>query len=250
MRESARRIRTLAGRNIKEIVRDPTSIIFMIALPLVMEILFYFLFHDMTSQFAMKYLAPGIVVFSQAFLSLFAGILISTDRNSAFLTRLYVSKAKPYEFIFGYTLALLPLAIIQAILFFAVGGIIDSSLFCVRILYCILISPVTALFFIALGILFGATCNERSVGGVASVVVACQSMLSGMWFPVEGLNGFMLTLMKCLPFKNATDLMQNVLNGTGDASKDFALPLLIVLGYTAAAFVVAVAVFKNKMTDK
>ena len=29
----------------------------------------------------MKYLAPGIVVFSQAFLSLFVGLLISVDRN-------------------------------------------------------------------------------------------------------------------------------------------------------------------------
>ena len=36
----------------------------------------------MTSQFEMKYLAPGIVVFSQAFLTLFIGLLISLDKSS------------------------------------------------------------------------------------------------------------------------------------------------------------------------
>ena len=88
MKRSLSRIVTLTKRNLKEIVRDPLSLIFMIALPLLMEILFYSLFHNATSQFEMKYLAPGIVVFSQAFLSLFAGQLIAIDRSTSFLTRL------------------------------------------------------------------------------------------------------------------------------------------------------------------
>lgn len=129
MRESASRIITLTRRNIKEILRDPLSLVFMIALPLLMEILFYYLFHGMTNQFEMKYLAPGIVVFSQSFLTLFAGLLIAVDRSSSFLTRLYVSKARPFEFISSYMLAMLPLALVQSVLFFTVGGIIDSSIF-------------------------------------------------------------------------------------------------------------------------
>ena len=56
-----------------------------------MEIIFYLLFHNLTSQFEMKYLAPGIVVFAESFMALFVGILISSDRNTSFLTRLYVS---------------------------------------------------------------------------------------------------------------------------------------------------------------
>ena len=133
MRESLSRIGTLTKRNIKEILRDPLSLIFMMALPLVMEIMFYFLFHDKTDQFEMKYLAPGIVVFSQAFLSLFTGILISTDRNQAFLTRLYVSKARSHEFILGYAIAVLPAAAVQSVVFFAVGGIFDPSLFVIAL---------------------------------------------------------------------------------------------------------------------
>ena len=65
---------TFAKRCTKEILRDPLSLVFTIGLPLLMEVLFYFIFHNLTSQFEMCYLAPGIVVFSQTFLTLFIGL--------------------------------------------------------------------------------------------------------------------------------------------------------------------------------
>lgn len=241
------RILLLTKRNIKEILRDPLSLIFMLAMPLAMELLFYYIFHTMTEQFSMKYLAPGIVIFAQSFLTLFSGLLIAVDRETAFLTRLYVSKAKSHEFILGYALALLPIALFQSILFFIVGGIIDSTLFSLGMVYSILISLVTSLFFIGMGILLGCLTNEKSIGGIASIIIAGQSVLSGMWFPTEGLKGGMLTLMKCLPFKNATDLAQNMLNGVSNVTKDVLIPLAIVIGYAIVAFIAAVSVFGRKM---
>ena len=247
MRESIKRTITLTGRNVKEIMRDPLSLAFTIAMPLFMEIVFYFIFHNLTDQFAMKYLAPGIVVFSQSFLSLFVGLLIAVDRGTAFLTRLYVSKAKSYEFIFGYMLAVLPLAVIQSILFFIVGGIIDNGVFSVNMIYSILVSYVTSAFFIGFGLLLGSVCNEKAIGGVASIVIAGQSVLSGMWFPKEGLSGGMITVMKCLPFKNATDLVQNVLTGINNVIDDFVIPFVVVLAYTIVVLTIAVIAFRRKM---
>ena len=247
MRNSLSRIVALSKRNAKEIVRDPLSLIFMIGLPLFMEILFYLLFHKLTDQFQMKYLAPGIVVFSQAFLALFTGQLIALDRSTSLLTRLYVSRAKPVEFILSYALPILPLTLLQSVLFFLVGGIFDTSLFGAGMLLAILFSLLTSLFYIAMGILFGALCTEKSIGGIASILVACQSLLSGMWFPIEGLGAGMLHLMNALPFRNATQLVQNAALGFGDAWGDLFRPLLILLGYTLAAFVCAVLVFRRKM---
>ena len=247
MRESLSRIWTLTKRNFKEILRDPLSMCFTLGLPLVMEVLFYLIFHGLTEQFEMKYLAPGIVAFSQAFLTLFVGLLIATDRNTSFLTRLYVSKAKSHEFIFGYTLALVPMVLIQSALFFIVGGLFDSSLFGVGMIWGVLLSLVTSLLFMAFGILFGSLCNEKSIGGVSSIVITGQSVLSGMWFPTEGMKGGFLTVMKVLPFKNATCLIQNVVTGVNDAASDLIKPLIIVLVYTIAAFVAAILAFKSRM---
>ena len=186
-------------------------------------------------------------MFAQAFLTLFTGLLISTDRRTSFLTRLYVSRARSFEFIFGYALAVLPIALAQSVLFFLAGGLFDTSMFSARLVPAILLSLVTSLFFIAAGILFGSICSEKSIGGVSSLVICGQSVLSGMWFPVEGLSGGVLKLMNVLPFKNATALVQNVVVGVNDSFRDLTRPLLIVLGYTAVMFVAAILAFRRKM---
>ena len=247
MRNSVSRIYALSKRNAKEIVRDPLSLIFTFGLPLFMEVLFYLLFHKLTDQFQMKYLAPGIVVFSQAFLALFTGQLIALDRSTSFLTRLYVSRAKPVEFLLSYALPILPLTLVQSVLFFVVGGIFDTELFGAGMAFAILFGIFTSLFSIAMGILFGSVCSEKSIGGIASILVACQSLLSGMWFPIEGLGEGMLNLMNALPFRNATQLVQNAALGFGDVWADLWRPFLILLGYTLAAFIGAVLIFRKKM---
>ena len=138
----------------------------------------------------------------------------------------------------------------QSLLFFLVGGCFDASIFSVGMVYSILLSLVTSLFFIAVGLLLGTLCNEKSIGGVASIIIAGQSVLSGMWFPIEGLSQGFLTAMRVLPFRNATLLVQNALNGIGDVLTDFLWPLLIVLGYTVVAVIAAIIAFGAKMKEK
>ena len=244
------RIFALIKRNVKEILRDPLSLAFMLAMPLGMELLFYFIFHGQSQQFEMKYLAPGIVAFAQAFLSLFSGLLIALDRSSAFLTRLYVSRAKSSEFILGYAFSLFPIAFAQSVIFFLVGGIIDPSIFSVTMIVAVFLSLIPATFFIGTGILLGSLCNEKSIGGVASIVIAGQSMLSCMWFPPESLGKGVLTVMRVLPFKNAAELLQKGFLGYSDFFHEFWQPLLILLAYTVAVFALAILVFKKKMREK
>ena len=250
MNSSLKRISALTFRNFKEILRDPLSLVFTIGLPLFMEILFYFIFHKMTSQFEMISLAPGIVAFSQSFLSLFVGMLISVDRHSSFLTRLYVSKAKSHEFIIGYILSVIPIVLFQSILFFVVGVIIEPSIFSIGILYAILMSLFTSIFFIITGILIGTICSERSVGGIASIFISGQSLLSGMWFPMDKFSDTIIAIMNALPFRNANMLLQNVMVGINDGLKDLLFPMLIVLGYTILNFIIAIFLYKKKMSSK
>lgn len=250
MNSSFRRISALTIRNLKEILRDPLSLIFTIGMPLFLEILFYFIFHKMTAQFQMMYLAPGIVAFSQSFLSLFVGMLISIDRNSSFLTRLYVTKAKSHEFIIAYILSVIPIVLFQSILFFGVGAIIDTSIWSIGILFAILMSVYTSIFFIVTGILIGTICNERAVGGIASIFISGQSLLSGMWFPLDGFDKTIITIMNALPFRNANMLIQNTMLGISDGLNQLLFPMLIVLGYTVLNSIIAIFLYKKKMTAK
>lgn len=250
MNNSIKRIFVLTKRNIKEIFRDPLSLVFTIGLPILMEILFYLLFAKFTDQFQMKYLAPGIIVFSQAFISLFVGLLISNDRSSSFLTRLYVSKAKSHEFIISYCLSIVPLIFVQSILFYVVGVIFDNSLLSINILYSILFSIVTSIFYIGGGVLIGSLCNEKSVGGIASIFISGQSLLSGMWFPIEGLDSTFINIMEFLPFRNATLLVQNALNGYASLLVDLVKPLVIILVYGLIVILISIFIFKKQMKNK
>ena len=56
--------------------------------------------------------------------------------------------------------------------------------------------------------------------------------------------------MNILPFKNATLLIQNTLNGFNDVINDFIYPLINVLGYSVIIFILAIIVFKKKMKTK
>ncbi len=250
MNKSLKRTVTFTKRNLIELIRDPLSLVFLIGLPLFMEVLFFFIFHEMTDQFEIKNLAPGIVVFAQAFTTLFAGILISLDRASSFLKRLYVSQARPFEFIFGYMLSLLPVSVVQSALFFAVGGILDPTFWSIGMICGVLLGIVTSLLFIGFGILFGSVCGEKSVGGVSSIIIIGQSVLSGMWFPTEGLGDGITAIMNVLPFKNATTLIHNAVNGCDDPVSGIAVPLLIVIGYTIAVFIAAIAAFRKNMQNR
>ena len=109
--------------------------------------------------------------------------------------------------------------------------------------WAVLISLVTSLLFISFGVFFGSVFSEKSIGGIASIVITCQSVLSGIWFPIEGLNGGFTTLMNILPFRNASLAVQYALTGDGGVP----IPTLIVLGYTAVIFAVSVFVFGKKM---
>ena len=95
--------------------------------------------------------------------------------------------------------------------------------------------------------MFGSICNEKSIGGVSSIIICGQSVLSGMWFPVDTLSGGIKKVMEALPFRNAHLLIQNAELGIENAFNDFILPLIIVLAYTVVAFTFATVIFKKNM---
>jgi hypothetical protein len=64
------------------------------------------------------------------------------------------------------------------------------------------------------------------------------------------MSGGFIVVMNILPFKNATILLQNSLNGINDIYKDFIIPLIIVLSYTIVVFILSIVMFKKKMKSK
>ena len=115
----------LARRNFKELYRDPVSIILGLLMPVGLLVLFVIIEKNAPIEiFTPDMLTPAITIFSFAFLIMFSAVLLSKDRQSAFLIRLLTTPLKPIDFILGYFIPFLPFAFFYILLCFVVGIIL------------------------------------------------------------------------------------------------------------------------------
>lgn len=238
-------MRTLnfAKRNFKEIARDPLSLIFAVILPLFL--LFIFQQFDIPNEsYNLENFTPGIVVFGFSFITLFAAMLISKDRTTSLLIRLGVSPMKPAEYISGYMLSIIPIILIQNILFFILAICLGLS-FSINIIWAILVSIIIAILFIAIGIIIGSISSEKASSGISSIVVQLVCFTSGMYFPKEALGSVFGKICEYLPFESALTILKGIMNNSLESIE--ARNVIIFVIYTISILVVSVMVFKKKM---
>ena len=234
-----------AKRNAKEILRDPLTVAFGLGFPLVLILLLSAIQANIpVSLFEIGQLAPGIAVFGLSFMTLFSATLIARDRGSSLLQRLYTTPLAPLDFILGYTLPVVPFAVAQSIVCYAVAVLLGLEV-TVNILFAVLfILPISVLF-IALGLLFGSILNDKQVGGICGALLTnLSAWLSGTWFDLDLVGGAFREIAYLLPFVHAVELERAVLAGNFDGM----LPhLWWVLGYAAVSLFAAVLLFLRQM---
>lgn len=240
-----KRTLTFAKRNAKELIRDPLNLIFGIGFPLVLILLLSAIQANIpVSLFEIHSLAPGIAVFGLSFITLFSATLISKDRGSAFLQRLYTTPLTSRDFILGYTLPIIPLSLIQGAVSYLAAIPLGLDVTPNVLLALVLLIPV-ALLYIALGLLFGSILTDKQVGGVCGALLTnLSAWLSGVWFDLELVGGAFKAIANALPFVHAVELERAAISGSfGDILQH----LLWVLGYAAAAIFAAVYLFLRQM---
>ena len=239
------RMLTFANRNTKEILRDPLTLFFGLGFPLVLILLLSAIQANVpVSLFEIEHLAPGITVFGLSFMTLFSATLIAKDRGSSLLQRLYTTPMTPMDFILGYTLPIVPIAVAQSVICYAVAACLGLEI-TVNILIAVLFMIPVSVFFIALGLLFGSILSDKQVGGICGALLTnLSAWLSGVWFDLELVGGVFKKIANALPFVHAVEMERAIVRG------DFAdiLPhLWWVLGYSVVALAIAVLLFLKQM---
>ena len=238
-------MRTLnfAKRNFKEIIRDPLCIIFSVLLPLFLLFIFKQI-NIPNESYELHNFTPGIVVFGFSFITLFTAMLVSKDRTSSLLIRLGISPMKPIEYILGYMLSIIPLTLIQNVLFFILAIALGLS-FSINIIWAILISIVVAILFIAIGIILGSLFSEKASSGISSIVVQLVCFTSGMYFPRELLGDVFSRICEYLPFESCVTIIKGVMNANLES---ITIRNIIVFSiYTILALIISILIFKEKM---
>lgn len=234
-----------SGRTAKEILRDPMNLIFGLGFPVILILLLQAIQANIpVSLFEIGSLAPGITVFGLSFMTLFSATLVARDRESAFLQRLYTTPLTAADFVLGYLIPILPIAAAQTLICYLAAIVFGLSV-TAAILYGVLFTLPTALFFIALGLFCGSVFSVKQVGGICGALLTnLTAWLSGVWFDLDLVGGLFRKIANLLPFVHAVEMERAVLRG--DMAGIFP-HLFWVVGYMAAMTVLAVLFFLRQM---
>ena len=239
------RMMTFASRNAKELLRDPLNLFFGLGFPLVLILLLSAIQANIpVALFEIQHLAPGITIFGLSFMTLFSATIIAKDRGSSLLQRLYTTPLTAMDFILGYTLPVIPIAMAQCVVCYLAAIVLGLPV-TVNILFAILMILPVSLLYIGLGLLCGSMFNDKQVGGICGALLTnLSAWLSGVWFDLDLVGGAFRKIAYALPFVHAVDMERAVLQG------NFAgiFPhLWWVLGYAAVLLSLAVLMFLRQM---
>ena len=236
---------TFAKRCAKEILRDPINLAFGLGFPIVLLLLLSAIQANIpVNLFEINTLTPGITVFGLSFMTLFSATLIAKDRESAFLQRLYTTPLTSFNFIIGYMLPLLPIAIVQTVICYLVAIPLGLN-FSINIIYAVVGIIPMAVFNIALGLLCGSIFTVKQVGGICGALLTnLCAYLSGIWFDLELVGGLFKKIAIILPFFHASEMEKALFSGEFSIALSHVAPIII---YAVVVTVVAVLCFLNQM---
>lgn len=242
------RMLTFAKRCTKEILRDPINLGFGLGFPLVLLVLLSTIQANIPVHlFEIDSLTPGITVFGLSFMTLFSATLIAKDRESALLQRLYTTPLKAIDFILGYMLPILPIALGQTLIcyLFAISlGLTFSE----NVIYAIIGIIPMAIFNIALGLLCGSLFGVKQVGGICGALLTnLSAWLSGVWFDLNLVGGAFEKIANALPFVHAAELEKALFHGNFEVAVAHVLPIVL---YSVGATAIAMFCFWRRMNDQ
>ena len=236
---------TFAHRNVKEILRDPINLCFGLGFPIILIVLLSAIQANVpVSLFEIDSLTPGITVFGLSFMTLFSATIIAKDRGTSFLSRLYTTPLTALDFIFGYTLPIVPIAVAQSVICYIVAFLLGLKP-SLNVIYAVLFILPVSLIFIGLGLLCGSVFTDKQVGGICGALLTnLSAWLSGIWFDLDLVGSAFKKISYALPFVHAVELERAVLHG---AFENIFSHLWWVLGYGAIIFAAAVLMFFRQM---
>ena len=239
---------TFAKRCAREIIRDPLNLGFGLGFPLVLLVLLTAIQRRIPAPiYEINSLTPGITVFGLSFLTLFSATLIARDRETALLRRLCTTPLTGPDFILGYLLPMLPMALAQAALCYLWAVPLGLD-FGVSVLYALAGILPLAVFYISLGLLCGSLLGVKQVGGLCGALLTnLSAWLSGVWFDLDLVGGLFRTVARLLPFYQGAQLEKALFSGDFASALSHSLPVLFYGLLTAA---LAVYCFLRQMKNQ
>lgn len=195
-----------------------------------------------SSQVASGYAqsSPGMIIQFAIYGLITTGSLLVLERRTGTLQRLLTTPLTRGQVVLGKVLGMFIVVLVQQIVLVAFGQIVFGVDYMREPLALLVVMATLALWAASLGLLIGAVSkSEESVIVWSLLAMFLLSAMGGAWFPLEITGKTFSMIGHLLPTAWAMDAYQNlVLRGLGLAS--VGVPVIVLLGYTAVFFGLAV----------
>jgi ABC-2 type transport system permease protein len=227
-------------RLVKKYFRAKSRIIGSLGQPLLFLLVFGFGFGTVFQQAGrgdyIQFLAPGIIMMSVLFTSIFSGIDLIWDRQFGFLKETLVAPVPRWQIMLGQAVGGATVASLQGIIVFLLSLIVglkihDPVMLPAALLFMFLV----ALLFTSVGISIASLIEDmQGFQLIMSFLVMPIFFLSGALFPLEGLPEVLDIVVKLNPLTYGVDGMRQLLINSGSfaITTDF-----MVIAVLAAALV-------------
>lgn len=243
----------VARRILTELVRQRRSLLFWGVFPALMLLLFGLMYRNNPAMREGFDTTPaGILIGAALFFSCLGGTvsLVVAERERRTLRRLLVSPLRPAAYFLGVVLALLAVAMFQAIIVYLLAILLGAR-YHGSIGLGLLIVLMSVCSYVGLGFVFGARFAKRAeeVNGPVAAFGVPLLVLAGTFFPVTLLPGFLLKIAYLDPIFHMNQALKGVA-GRGYGWLEISEHLLFLALFTMAALALGVRSYHRLLAEE
>ena len=235
----------IAGRVVRQLVRDRRTVALIVIVPLVVMTLISYSFPEneaMLSQFAPALLATLALFFS----FLLTGISFLRERTQGTMERMMASPVSRLDMVLGYLLGFFMFALTQSliVLLFTIYVLDVTYLGDLWQIFVFLVFIVTMA--VNLGIFASAFArNEFQMIQFIPLIIFPQVFLCGVIYPVEQMHTILQWISKFLPLKYAVDGINGIMR-EGQTLLDVGFELGILMAFAVAISILAALTLRRR----
>lgn len=193
---------------------------------------------------AIDYLVPGILAMSLMQLGLFAVAPIVVDRENKVLKRLGATPLKRSTMIMSTVVFNLIVAMLQAALIIIIARLVFDVPILGNWFYMIGFIILGTLTFLSMGYMLSAFAkNQQTLMPLIMAVQFPMMFLSGIFFPLEMMPGFMRPIMDAMPLTYLADSLRQIMVESS-ALHSHIVNLAVLGGWFVVSLILAVRFFK------
>jgi len=222
MRSDMQAIYVMWLRQVKRFIRAKSRLVGNLFQPLLFLAAFGFGFRGArftgipTTVSYLEFLAPGMVVMSVIFSSMFAGISVLWDRQFGFLKEVLVAPVRRISIVIGKTLGGSTIALIQGFIILAASVAMGVRVSALGVVACIFLMILVAFSSVGFGLAFASRMEDvHGFSLIMNLLIMPAMFLSTAFFPLQGIPEAFKLVIYANPVTYEVDAVRQVLIGVG-----------------------------------